>query len=92
MDQIYTKDGEPLRLRGDDVFDKSGRHVGRRVGNKIYNHRGRYVATIDADRAVYRSTDRAGITSAFARHASIGRSALARAARSAIWGDEPTFD
>ena len=31
---LYTKDGKPLRVDGDDRFDRQGRHVGRRQGDK----------------------------------------------------------
>ena len=35
MSQLYTKNGKPLQVSGDDIFDRSGRHVGRRRGDKV---------------------------------------------------------
>ncbi|MEX2289496.1 MAG: hypothetical protein WD794_04105 [Mycobacteriales bacterium] len=87
-ERLYIKNGAPLKLSGDNVFDRNGRHVGRRRGNKIYAPNGRYAATIVGDRAVYRSTDSASVGSPFATSASAG-SASADRAGSAMWGDEP---
>ena len=89
MADLYTKNGKPLTLRGDDVYDSSGRHVGRRSGNKIYAPNGRYAATIVGDRAIYRSTESAAISSSFAPNASTAGSAEANRAGTADWGDEP---
>jgi len=75
-------------VRGDNVFNQSGRQVGRIQGSKVYGPDGRYVGTIVGDRLVYRSTDSAGISSAYAPTASAG-SAAAPAVGSAVWGDEP---
>jgi len=36
MDQLYTKNGKPLTVSGDNIFDRSRRHVGRRRGDKVY--------------------------------------------------------
>lgn len=88
MSQLYTKNGRPLRVSGDDIFDRSGRHVGRRRGNKVYGPDGRYAGTIVGDRVVHRSTDSAAISSPFAPRAGTG-SASANRAGSALWGDEP---
>ncbi len=88
MSQLYTKNGKPLRLSGDDIFDRSGCHVGRRRGKKVYGPDGRYAGTIVGDRVVYRSTDSATIGSPFAQRAGSG-SARASRAGSAMWGDEP---
>jgi hypothetical protein len=88
VSQLYTKNGKPLRVSGDEIFDRSGRHVGRRRGNKVYGPDGRYAGTIVGDRVVYRSTDSATISAPFAPHAGSG-SASASHAASAIWGDEP---
>jgi hypothetical protein len=88
---IHTKNGEPLRRSGDDLFDASGRHVARLSGIKAFGPSGRYVGTLTGDRLVYRSTDSAVIGSSFVRRAGSG-SAQARAVGSAVWGDEPKFD
>ena len=90
MSTLYTKNGRPLQVSGGSVYSKSGVYVGHISDNKIYNPKGRYAATIDGDRAVYRRIDSAGISSptTSARHAGI---AVANAARSAMYGDEPDF-
>jgi hypothetical protein len=36
MTMLHTKNGKPLTVVGDDIFDQSGRHVGRRSGDKVY--------------------------------------------------------
>lgn len=91
MTTLYTKNGAPLKRSGDDIFDASGRHVAKIRGEKAFGPSGKYVGTIVSGRLVYRSTDGAAIGSPFARRAGSG-SALARAAGSALWGDEPDFD
>jgi hypothetical protein len=85
---LYTKNGKPLRVSGDDIFDASGRHVGKRRGDKVYAPDGRYAGTVVGDRVVYRSTDSAIVGSAFAPRASAG-TAEANRTGSAVWGEEP---
>jgi hypothetical protein len=87
---LYTKNGKPLQVTGDNVYSRSGAVVGRIKNGKIFGTDGRYVGTIEGDRLVYRSTDSAVISSPFvtARRAGIGR---ANRAGSAIWGDEPNI-
>jgi hypothetical protein len=91
MANLHTKNGRPLQRRGDDVYSRSGRHIGRIHGNKVYGPDARYAGTIDGDRVVYRSSDSASISSPFARSASIVGSASAHVVGSATWGDEPDF-
>lgn len=88
MDRIYTKNGRPLRLRNDKVFDESGRQVGKVRGKKVFGSDGRYVGTLVGDRLVYRSTDSASIAGPFAPSVS-SPSGSAHRAGSAIWGEEP---
>lgn len=88
MAELYTKNGRPLTVRGDDIFDRDGRHVARRRGDKVYGPDGRYAGTIVGDRVVYRSTESATISSPFVQQAGSG-SAEAGQAGSAVWGDEP---
>ena len=88
---IHTKNGEPLSRSGDDLFDSSGRHGARLRGTNAFGPSGRYVGSLAGDRLVYRSADSVVIGSSFVRRAGSG-SAHARAAGSAIWGDEPKFD
>ena len=90
MADLYTKNGRPLQRYGDDLFARSGKQVGRIRGRKVFGPDGRYAGTIDSDRVVYRSTDSAEISSPFAPTRSAG-TASANAARSALWGDEPSF-
>jgi hypothetical protein len=47
MADPYTKNGRPLQRRGDDLFSRSGQHVGRIRGRKVYGPDGRYAGTID---------------------------------------------
>jgi hypothetical protein len=88
MSNLYTKNGIPLNISGDKVYNSSGYQFGRINGAKVYGPNGRYVGTIVSDRLIYRSTDSATISSPFAPSVS---SPIARAphASSALWGDEP---
>jgi hypothetical protein len=88
MSELFTKNGKPLTISGDDIFDRSGRHVGRRRGDKVYGPDGRYAGTIVGDRVAYRSSDSATISSPFAQSAHMG-SASADHVGSAILGEEP---
>lgn len=88
MDVIYTKDGRPLKVSGQDLISRSGKHVARIRNGKAYGSDGRYVGTIVNDRLIYRSTNSATISSPFAPRASAGH-AHANRAPAAAWGDEP---
>lgn len=88
---LYTKNGKPMRRVGDDLYNASGRHVGRFRGDKVYDLNGRYAATLVGDRLVYRSTHSASVSGAVARRASRAGSAAAPRAASAMWGTEPDF-
>ncbi len=85
---LYTKNGRPLQVSGDIVYNRSGKVVGRIKRDEVYGTDGRYVGTIVSGRLVYRSTDSAGVGSPFssANHAG---TAKANRAGSAVWGDEP---
>ncbi len=85
---MYTKNGKPLQVSFGVVYSRSGRVVGRISGEKVYGPDGRYVGTIDSERLVYRSTDRAGMSSPFSV-APIAAKSMVRVAPVAIWGDEP---
>jgi hypothetical protein len=37
MSQLPTKNGKPLTVGGDDISNSSGRHVGRRRGDTVYD-------------------------------------------------------
>jgi hypothetical protein len=90
MSLLYTKRGRPLRLSGDNVYSRSGVHVGRVRGGKVYDPRGRYAGTVVGDRVIYRQVDSASIGSPCVRSASAGIAAAPRVP-SALWGDEPDF-
>jgi hypothetical protein len=85
---LYTKNGRPLQVSGDNVHSGSGKVVGRIRGDKVFGTDGRYVGTIVGDRLVYRSTESAVISSSFSVANRVG-SARANRVGSAIWGDEP---
>jgi hypothetical protein len=88
VSSLYTKNGVPLQVHGQAVFNQAGRHVGRIQGSKVYAPTGRYVGTIIGERLVHRSTDAAAVGSAYAPAAG-APSATAHAVASALWGDEP---
>lgn len=52
MSSLYTKDGVPLQVNGDKVFNPSGRQFGRISGSKVFGSNGSYVGTIVGDRLV----------------------------------------
>lgn len=87
---LYTKNGKPLQQRGDKVYSRSGKIVGKISGSKVYGTNGRYVGTIDGDRLVYRSSQSAVVSSSFSA-ANIGGSGLASRGGSGIWGEEPNI-
>jgi hypothetical protein len=72
----------------DDLFTRSGNHIGRVQRRKVFGPDGRYVGTLAGDRLVYRSTDSAHVSSAFGRQAGAASSS-ANAAAAAVWGEEP---
>lgn len=61
MSNLYTKDGVPLAVHGDAVFNPSGQNFGYVQGDRVYGLDGHYRGTIVSDRLVYRSTDSATI-------------------------------
>lgn len=85
---LYTKNGRPLQVRGDDVHSRSGTYVGRIRSGRVFDPSGRYVGTIVGDRLVYRSTESARLGPISNRGSRVG-TARANRVGSAIWGDEP---
>lgn len=85
---LYTRDGVPLRVRGDKVFDLDGDQIGRIKGSKVFGPDGRYVGTVTGSRVVYRSTDSAAISGSFMPSTAAPIPRVHRA-RAALWGDEP---
>ena len=49
MEMIYTKNGRPLKIAGEDLFARSGKHVAPMRDGKAYGPDGRYVGTIVND-------------------------------------------
>ncbi len=89
MANVYTKNGRPVQVHDDRVYSKRGRYVGHLDDGHLFGKNGRYIATVDGDRLVYRSTDRAHISSPLAPTGNVGGSGAANVGRSGIWGDEP---
>ena len=85
---LHTKDGVPLRVSGDAVFNPGGENFGYISGDRVYGLDGGYRGTIVGDRLIYRSTDSARVASPRASRAGMG-SAAAHRAGSGAWGDEP---
>ena len=91
MSVIYTRDGVPLEIRGDAVFNPRGENFGYVQGDRVLGLDGQYRGSLVDGRLVHRSTDSAVLGSARAATAGSG-SAHAHSAGSAIWGDEPDID
>jgi hypothetical protein len=89
-DYLYTKNGVPLKVSGERIYNPSGQQFGRIKGSKVYGSDGGYVGTIVSDRLVYRSTDSASLGSPFAPSVS-SPTARANHTASALWGDEPNI-
>lgn len=88
MDRLHTKEGRPLKVSGDDLFSRSGKHVARNRSGKAYGPDRRHVGTIVGDRLIDRSTNSTSSTSAFAARAHVGH-ASARRTGTAVWSHEP---
>lgn len=92
MGSLYTKDGVPLSVTGKRVFAPDGQEIGRIRGDKVFGPDARYVGTItSSNRLVYRSTQSTARGSIFSPSRRAG-TARARAAGSAVWGEEPKID
>jgi hypothetical protein len=89
VSSLYTKEGVPLTIRGDRVFNDRGENFGYLSGDRVFGLDGGYRGTVVDGRLVYRSTQAATIGTTRAQHASTPGSASAHAAGSAMLGDEP---
>jgi 4-fold beta-flower domain-containing protein len=92
MADLYTKNGLPLRVRGDRVYNPSGQNFGYIRGDRVYGLDGRYRGSIVNDRLVYRSSQSATGAGARAGAAGIGGSGTAGRGGSGLSGDEPNID
>jgi hypothetical protein len=90
MATVYTKDGRPLNRSGDNLYAESGKQVGRFHGTKVYGPDGKYVATLTGSRLVYLPNESAMVVASFTPISHVGFS-MARAVKSAMYGDEPKF-
>lgn len=86
--RLYTKEGHPIRVRDDKVYDKSGQQVGLLVDDKVYGPDGRYAATVVNDRLVYRAHDDRRVSRPFVPRRVLPITALKRLP-SMIRGEEP---
>jgi hypothetical protein len=92
MSDLYTKNGRPLAVRGDRVYNKSGQHFGYIKGDKVFGIRGDYRGTIVGGRLVYRSTHAAHRVGVRSRYAAIGGIGRANRAGAATLGQEPNTE
>jgi hypothetical protein len=89
---MYTKNGVPMTVRGDRVFNPRGVNFGYVRGERVFGLDGRYRGTIVGDRLIHRSTQSANMGGARAQSAGTGGSARAARAGSAAWGDESDIE
>lgn len=84
----YSYGGVPFNRRGNELFDSSGRNVGRFQGDKIYSPSGRYVGEIHSGKLA-KSHMHVGIGPPSASSASAGFAAARTAATvlPAGWSD-----
>lgn len=87
---LYTKNGRPLQLSGDQLFAQSGAYLGRLRNERVYDPSGRYAGTLVGNRIVYRATDSATISSPSIATPRIPTARI-NAIPSAMLGDEPPF-
>jgi hypothetical protein len=89
---LYTKDGVPLTVNGDRVYNSDGENFGQIRNDCVYDLQGQYRGTIVGDRLIYRSTQSARVVGARAQSASRAGAARAYRASAAAWGDEPNIN
>ena len=90
MADLYTKNGVPLTVRGDRIYNPSGDNFGYVRSDRVFGLNGRYRGTIVGDRVVYRPTGSVSATRAASARIAAGR--RAPRGESALWGDEPNID
>lgn len=92
MDKLRTKNGVPLRVRGDRIYNADSDNFGYIRDDRVFGLDGAYRGTIVGDRLIYRSTHSARQGGARGSTGSIGGSGAAHRAGSGMWGDEPNTE
>lgn len=85
---LHTKEGHPIRVRDDEVYEKSGQQVGRLVDGEVYGPDGRYAATVVDGRLVYRADDARQVSRRFVPGRALPLNEI-RQLPSLIRGEEP---
>jgi hypothetical protein len=85
---LYTKDGIPLKEKGDIIYSSSGKVVGKKKGNKVYGTNGQYVGTIVGNRLTYRHEHSSSVSSTFSA-SNIGGTGKGNIGGSGMSGSEP---
>ena len=91
MSDLYTKNGVPLTLRGDRIYNPSGENFGYVRADRVFGLNGRYRGTIISDRVVYRPNGSATVSAERGASARIAGSARAPRGSSPLWGEEPNI-
>ena len=91
MANLYTKNGVPLTVRGDRIYNPAGENFGYVRNDCVYGLNGRYRGTIVGDTLVYRSTGSETVGGSRAGSARIARSPRPDRGELPIWGDEPNI-
>jgi hypothetical protein len=92
MSGLWTRDGVPLTVRGDRVYQPDGDNFGYIKRDTVFTTDGDYCGTIVGDRLIYRSTQSARISSPRAPSGGTGGSGRAHRGGTGAWGDEPDID
>ena len=87
---MHTKNGKPLQVIGNTIYNGSGQVMGRVREAKVFAQDGSYVGTVVGDRLVFRSSDSYKVAPAFTAAKCKARG-LSERARSKVRGDEPTL-
>ena len=88
MADLYTKNGVPLTLRGDRMYNPSGQNFGYVRTDRVFGLNGRYRGTIVGDRLVYRAPSSTTVSGVRAASARIASAARAPRAEMPPWGDD----
>ena len=89
---FHTKNGVPLRVSGDAVYNPSGEHFGTVKGDRVYDLHGRYRGSIVNDRLIYRSIDSTIPSYSSGSFAGTGEASTDVVGVAAEWGAEPNIE